>query len=144
MADLAKTQQVVQSLSITGIRGLSVRQNGNLIEIHGQADSIAAKQSAMRAITDKVGDTGLVNQIQVAQRDQPQAAGASAIPSSQPAPGVQHAQERTHTVKKGETLSGIAQHYYGKASESKKLFEANRDKISDADKIREGMTIRIP
>lgn len=142
MADLNKVQQTVQGLSLSGIRGLTARQNGNLIEIHGQADSIAAKQSAMKAITDKVGDAGLSNRIDVVGGGQPQAAGGAIPgPGSQPAGG---AAGRTHTVKKGETLTGIAQHYYGKASEFKKIFEANRDKISDPDKVREGMTIKIP
>ncbi len=144
MADLNKVQQTVQAVSISGVRGLTARQNGNNVEIHGQADSIAAKQNAMRAITDKVGDTGLVNNIEVTSQQQPNAAGGSI-----PGPGVQYGQEpsssgRTHTIQKGETLTGIAQHYYGKASEFKKIADANRDKISDPDKIREGQTIRIP
>ena len=50
----------------------------------------------------------------------------------------------THMVRKGETLTTIAQHYYGRASEYRKIIDANRDKLSDPEKIREGMTIEIP
>lgn len=137
MADLSKVQQAVQNASSgTGVRNLTAKQNGNVVEIHGEADSIAAKQSAIRTITEKAGDQGLVNLIQVAQEPmRPQPAGGSIeAPASQ----------RTHMVKKGETLSHIAQHYYGKASEYNRIFEANRDKLSDPDKIREGMTLQIP
>ena len=49
-----------------------------------------------------------------------------------------------HTVKKGETLSAIAQHYLGKASLYPKIFEANRPMLSDPDKIYPGQTLRIP
>ncbi|GAC1429268.1 MAG: hypothetical protein NVSMB68_01480 [Thermoanaerobaculia bacterium] len=142
MTDLNKVQQAVQGVSVPGVRGLTARQNGNLIEIHGQADNIGAKQSAMRAITEKVGDAGLQNNIEVTTAQQPKAAGGSVS-----GPGAQSSQAgggRTHTVGQGETLTGIAQKYYGKASEFQKIVDANRDKISDANKIREGMTIRIP
>ncbi|NHF73013.1 peptidoglycan-binding protein LysM [Paracoccus xiamenensis] len=49
-----------------------------------------------------------------------------------------------HTVKKGETLSAIAQHYLGKASRYPEIFEANRPMLSDPDKIYPGQTLRIP
>ena len=52
--------------------------------------------------------------------------------------------QRVHTVKKGETLSDIAQHYLGKACLYPKIFEANRPKLSDPDKIYPGQTLRIP
>ncbi len=51
---------------------------------------------------------------------------------------------RTHTVAKGETLSEIAQQVYGKASDYKRIFEANRDQLSDPDKIRVGQVLKIP
>jgi nucleoid-associated protein YgaU len=47
-------------------------------------------------------------------------------------------------VKKGETLSKIAQEYYGDASLYPKIFEANRDSIKDPNLIRIGQKIRIP
>jgi nucleoid-associated protein YgaU len=145
MADLAKVQQAVQgAASVAGVRNLNARQNGNMIEIHGEADSIAAKQNAIRAITEKVGDTGLSNLIKVSTSQQQQ---PHAQPSGGHSLGPQSSggsSSRSHTVKKGETLSHIAQEYYGKASEYNRIFEANRDQLKDADKIREGMTLRIP
>ena len=49
-----------------------------------------------------------------------------------------------HEVKSGETLSKIAQHYYGDASLYPKIFEANKDVLKDPDKIRVGQKLRIP
>jgi hypothetical protein len=51
---------------------------------------------------------------------------------------------QTYTVKSGDTLSKIAQQYYGKASEYNKIFEANRDKLKDPDKIQVGQELVIP
>jgi LysM repeat protein len=52
--------------------------------------------------------------------------------------------ERTYTVQKGDTLSEIAKNFYGHANEYRKIFEANRDQLSDPDKIRPGQTLKIP
>jgi nucleoid-associated protein YgaU len=49
-----------------------------------------------------------------------------------------------HVVQKGETLSKIAQHYYGDASLYPKIFEANRDVLKDPNLIRIGQKLRIP
>lgn len=51
---------------------------------------------------------------------------------------------RTHTVAKGETLSAIAKTYYGKASDYPRIFEANRDQLSDPDVIKPGQVLKIP
>ncbi len=49
-----------------------------------------------------------------------------------------------HEVKKGETLSKIAQQYYGDASLYPKIFEANQDVLKNPDLIRVGQKLRIP
>ncbi len=49
-----------------------------------------------------------------------------------------------HEVKSGETLSKIAQHYYGDASLYPKIFEANKDVLKDPNLIRIGQKLRIP
>ena len=48
------------------------------------------------------------------------------------------------TVKKGDTLSAIAQVEYGKASQYNKIFEANKPMLSHPDKIYPGQVLRIP
>lgn len=49
-----------------------------------------------------------------------------------------------HEVKSGETLSKLAQQYYGDASLYPKIFEANKDVLKDPNKIRVGQKLRIP
>lgn len=51
---------------------------------------------------------------------------------------------RTYTVKPGDTLSKIAQEHLGSASAYTKIFEANRDQLSDPDKIKPGQVLQIP
>jgi nucleoid-associated protein YgaU len=47
-------------------------------------------------------------------------------------------------VVKGDSLSKIAKREYGKASEWRRIFEANRDQITDPDLIHPGQVLRIP
>ena len=62
-----------------------------------------------------------------------------------PAPeGKPAAEPLFHEVKKGETLSEIAQQHLGKASRYREIFEANRPMLSDPDKIYPGQKLRIP
>jgi LysM repeat protein len=51
---------------------------------------------------------------------------------------------RTYEVKSGDSLSKIAKQFYGDASKYPKIFEANRDQLSDPDKIKPGQKLRIP
>ncbi len=51
---------------------------------------------------------------------------------------------RTYTVKAGDTLSRIAKEHLGNANEYMKIFEANRDQLSDPDKIKPGQVLKIP
>jgi len=50
----------------------------------------------------------------------------------------------TYTVLKGDTLSGIAQKHYGKASRWNAIFEANRDQLDDPDLIKPGQVLKLP
>ncbi len=51
---------------------------------------------------------------------------------------------RSHVVRPGETLSSIAQQYYGSANEWRKILTANEKTIKDADKIAPGTKLVIP
>ena len=51
---------------------------------------------------------------------------------------------KTYTVKSGDTLSGIAKAQLGNAGDYMKIFEANKDQLSDPDKIKPGQVLRIP
>lgn len=49
-----------------------------------------------------------------------------------------------YTVVSGDTLSSMAQHWYGAAAEWHRIFEANRNQISNPNLIFPGQTLRIP
>jgi len=49
-----------------------------------------------------------------------------------------------YTVQSGDSLSKIAKRFYGDAKLYPKIFEANRDQLSDPDKIRVGQTLKLP
>jgi len=50
----------------------------------------------------------------------------------------------TYTVKPGDTLGKIAKELLGSASAYPQIFEANRDQLSDPDKIKPGQVLKIP
>ena len=49
-----------------------------------------------------------------------------------------------HVVQKGDTLSKIAEEYYGDKMLYPQIFEANRDLLTDPDKIKPGQRLLIP
>lgn len=52
--------------------------------------------------------------------------------------------QRLHMVREGETLSDISRKYYGSAGKWRKVFEANRGTIKDANAVRSGTKLIIP
>ncbi len=50
----------------------------------------------------------------------------------------------SYTVRKGDTLGGIAKRFLGNPAKYNDIFEANRDVLSSPDRIDVGMTLRIP
>lgn len=51
---------------------------------------------------------------------------------------------RTYTVKSGDSLSKIAQHFYGDMMQWHRIYDANRDQISNPDLIHPGQELKIP
>jgi LysM repeat protein len=49
-----------------------------------------------------------------------------------------------YKVVQGDTLSKIAQQFYGDASQVGRIFEANRDQLHDPNLIHVGQSLRIP
>jgi nucleoid-associated protein YgaU len=69
-----------------------------------------------------------------------QVTGASAAPAAAaPAPAA-----KTYTVKSGDTLSAIAKAHLGSAGAYMKIFELNKDLLTDPDKIKPGQVLRLP
>ena len=51
---------------------------------------------------------------------------------------------RTYTVRRGDTLSGIALKTYGRASEWQKIYEANRVQIPNKNVLSPGTVLKLP
>ena len=59
-------------------------------------------------------------------------------------PAAATAKATTYTVKSGDTLSKIAKDHLGSAGAYMKIFEANKDQLTDPDKIKPGQVLKIP
>jgi nucleoid-associated protein YgaU len=68
----------------------------------------------------------------------------NAKPAQAQGASVSGGQQRTYTVKPGDSLFKISKELYGNANEYMKIFEANRDVLSDPNKISPGQTLKIP
>jgi nucleoid-associated protein YgaU len=60
------------------------------------------------------------------------------------APAAAAATAKTYTVKAGDTLSAIAKTHLGSAGAYMKIFELNKDQLTDPDKIKPGQVLRLP
>jgi nucleoid-associated protein YgaU len=54
------------------------------------------------------------------------------------------AASQTYTVASGDSLSKIAKHFYGNANDWHRIFDANRDQLSNPDLIKPGQVLKIP
>jgi acetyl esterase/lipase/phage tail protein X len=74
-----------------------------------------------------------------------QTIGMTSVKRNSPAAPAVHIQpERFHIVGKGETLSKISYKYYGSTGKWRKIFEANRGTVKDANMVRPGTKLVIP
>ena len=123
---------------------INAQAGDEVVTLTGRAADVETKTQIMAAFNAAVETKNTINQIQV-DKPTPQAAGAS--PFHQPIGnlGTTTASEpRFHNVVAGDTLSGLAKKYYGDASKYNRIFEANRDQLSDPDRIRVGQKLKIP
>ena len=49
-----------------------------------------------------------------------------------------------YAVVAGDNLSAIAKQFYGNANAWKTIFDANRDQLSDPDRVKPGQMLKIP
>lgn len=70
--------------------------------------------------------------------------GSSTAPSTAAPPVTAAPAGRTYVVVPGDSLSKIAKREYGDAAAWTRIFEANRDTITNPDLIHPGQTLRLP
>ena len=129
----AKYDHAIQTAKRLGFQGAAT-QEGDKLHFKGSAQSEDEKNqiwNAIKTVPDWKNDINA--EIQVVPQAQP--VGTS---------GVAGGSSRTYTVKSGDTLSKIAKEHYGNANNYQKIFEANKDQLSDPDKIKPGQVLKIP
>lgn len=128
---------VLRVIEQQGVRLQNVHVENDKLLIRGQAPSQDAKNQIWNQIKliDPNFSSDLVADITV----DPNAPAASA--ASQSAAG---SQSQTYEVKSGDTLSKIAREVYGDAGSYMEIFNANRNILTDPDKIQPGQKLVIP
>lgn len=145
-----KYQSVLNTIQQQGIRLTHVNMDGSKLYIQGEATSEQAKNKVWDTIktVNPNWQNDLIADIRVtggAQQNAPQniaATGASSAAQQQQSSSA--SSQRTYTVQPGDTLSKIAGELYGSAAQYMKIFNANRDQLSDPNKIQPGQTLKIP
>jgi nucleoid-associated protein YgaU len=134
----AKYDQAIQVAKAVRMEGSAQEREGKLHFV-GSVKSEDEKNriwNALKTVPD--WKTDIVADIKVVAAPVAAAAAASA------APAAASSSARTYTVQSGDTLSAIAKTQLGSAGAYMKIFEANRDQLSDPDKIKPGQVLRIP
>ena len=133
----AKYQSVLNLISQLGVQlqNLHVQDNKLVIRAQAQTKSVSNKIWDQIKLVNRDYGQDLMAEITYVTDDLAAAAAATASGG---------AQARSYTVKAGDSLSNIAKAHYGDASQYTKIFEANRDKLKDPDKIFPGQVLVIP
>jgi nucleoid-associated protein YgaU len=133
-----KYNHAVQTAKGFGMDGSAQERDGKL-HFSGTVNSEDEKNRIWNAIkTVPDWEKEVVADIRVKQ-------GAAAQQSSPGFAGPQAGGEMTtYTVQAGDTLSAISKKFLGNANEYMDIFNANRDQLTDPDKIKPGQVLKIP
>jgi len=127
-----KYQSVLATIDQQQVRLQNLHVENDKLFLRGTAPSEAAKNKVwdvIKAVNPQFDD--ITADIEVTESRAPAATGGA--PAGQ-----------TYTVKAGDTLSKISKQYYGDPNEYMRIFYANRDKLTDPDKIQVGQKLTIP
>ncbi len=120
----AKYQDVLDLGEQLEIENGDVRVEGDILKIKGTAKTQYEKNLLWDAIKAAGGDNPCDIKANITVADD----------------SVYH----RHTVVSGETLGGIAKHYYKNAMKYKDIFEANTNILDNPDLIKVGQVLDIP
>jgi LysM repeat protein len=143
IAKHANMAQTLDQLKQKYQRAISLAQtSGHLENVNLQGDRLFIKAE----VANEDLKNNIWNEIKKIDPQYSDLAADIAVNSALPAPQAANAPAagRKYTVKPGDSLSAIAQHFYGKASEYNRIFEANKDQLSDPDHVRAGQELVIP
>jgi nucleoid-associated protein YgaU len=130
-----KYNHAIQTAKSLRMQGGAEEREGKLY-FNGTVNSVEEKNqiwNALKTVPDWQKE--VVADIQVKAVATPSAPASAAAPA---APTV------SYTVQSGDTLSAISKKFLGNASDYMEIFNANRDQLSDPDKIKPGQVLKIP
>lgn len=128
--DAEAADNIKQHIEIktTGVKDVTVDFDDGVATVCGNCDSQATKEQVILIAGNVKGVEKVV---------------ADDLNAPEPAPE-EVSKDEFYEVKSGDTLGTIAKHFYDKSSEYMRIFEANKEIISDPNKIYPGQKIRIP
>lgn len=133
-----KYNHAIQTAKGLRMDGAAEERDGKL-HFNGTVNSEDEKNqiwNALKTIPDWNKEVVADIKVRAAARTAPQ-------PTSTPGTATPGA-ATTYTVQAGDTLSAIAKRFLGNASEYMQIFNANKDQLSDPDKIKPGQVLKIP
>jgi len=125
----AKYDQAIQTAKRLGFQGAAT-QEGDKLHFKGTVGSKDDENqiwNAIKTVPDWKNDINAAITINPAQ-----------------AVGTAGAGAKTYTVKAGDTLSKIAREHLGDGNAYMQIFNANKDQLTDPDKIRPGQVLKLP
>ena len=129
--DAEAADNIKQHLEVkmTGIRNIEVEFDDGVATICGDCDNQKVRDQAILVAGNVQGVAKVV---------------ANDLRAPEPPPEEEPSKDQFYEIVSGDTLGGVAKKFYGKSSAYMKIFEANKDIISDPNKIYPGQKIRIP
>ncbi len=127
-----KYDHAIQVAKGLRMQGAAEERDGKL-HFHGVVNSDDEKNQIWNAIkTVGTWQTEVVAELTVVPSAAPAARAAAPPPA------------HTYTVKAGDTLSKIAKEHLGNANAYMDIFNANKDQLTDPDKIKPGQVLKLP
>lgn len=137
-----KYKSVLDTIQREGVHLTHVHLQDNKLFIQGAAPSEQIKNDVWNQIKavdptyhDLTCDLNIDSSLPNPLQQQTQAAAASAGGGSN---------TRTYKVQPGDSLSKIAKEFYGNSNDYHRIFEANRNQLTDPNKIQPGQELVIP
>ncbi len=128
-----KYDKAIQVAKGLRMQGSADEQNGKLY-VTGTVNSEDEKNQIWNAIkTVPDWQTDIIADIRVSAS----AAAAAEAETKPPA-------SQTYTVKPGDSLSKIAKEHLGNGNLYMEIFNANKDVLTDPDKLKPGMVLKLP
>lgn len=140
MALQEKYKAVIDLINQSKGRDLSVTEEGGVLKLVATVPSPGEKVAVWNKIKQIGGEnpSDLMADIKMDSSEDKSASGGTGGSSK----GL--GEKKTYTVKSGDTLSKISKEVYGDANKYMDIFNANKDKLSDPDKIKSGQELQIP